>query len=658
MRLLNVEGARTGVYICHCGTNIAGVIDVGGVVRFASKLPSVIFAMDDKYLCSETGQAMIRDNINKYNINRVVIGACSPRMHEQTFKKAVEAAGLNPYLLEIANIREQCSWVHLHEPEEATKKAEALISAAVAKARLLEPLTPMKFKITPAALVIGGGIAGIQAALDLANMGFKVYLVEKTPSIGGHMAQLDKTFPTLDCSTCILGPKMVDVAQHPNVVLLTYSEVVGVEGYIGNFRVTVARRPRYVIEKECNGCGECAKVCPVEVPNEFDMGLGYRKAIYMPFPQAVPAKYTIDRKSCIECMKCVEACKLQGRNAINLEMKEEEIKIEVGTIIIATGYDLYDARELAEYGYGRYEDVITNLEFERMVNAAGPSGGRIIRPSDGKEPKRVGFIQCVGSRDFRTGITYCSRICCMASIKHAYQVKEKIPEAEVYIFYMDLRTFGKGCEEFLERVQRGGVIFVRGRTEIYGKPEAKSLVVRFEDTFLGKVMEMEFDLIVLAAGLVSRIDSEDVQRILKLSRSPDNFFLEAHPKLRPVETHSLGIYLCGCAQGPKDIPDTVAQASAAAAQAAIPLLAGEVTAEPTVAYVDEEICGGCRICESACPYGAVRVEETDRGRRAEVNEALCRGCGTCGAACPSGAITMRGFTKEQILAQVEALLMT
>ncbi|MEM2127690.1 MAG: CoB--CoM heterodisulfide reductase iron-sulfur subunit A family protein [Candidatus Bathyarchaeia archaeon] len=653
-----MDEPRIGVYICHCGLNIAATVECEEVAKRAGSLPNVVLSKDYRYMCSDPGQEMIRKDIEEHGLNRVIVAACSPRMHEATFRRCVASAGLNPFLFEMANIRELCSWCHPHYPTEATEKAFDLVKMAVAKARYLNPLEVIKVPVTKAALVIGGGVAGIHAALDLADMGFKVYLVERSPTIGGKMAQLDKTFPTLDCSICILGPKMVDVAQHPNIVLLTYSEVVGVEGYIGNFRVTVARRPRYVIEKECNGCGECAKVCPVEVPNEFDMGLGYRKAIYMPFPQAVPAKYTIDRRSCIECMRCIEACRLQGRDAIDLEMREEELQLEVGTIIIATGYDLYDARELAEYGYGRYEDVITNLEFERMVNAAGPSGGRIIRPSDGKEPKRVGFIQCVGSRDFRTGITYCSRICCMASIKHAYQVKEKIPEAEVYIFYMDLRTFGKGCEEFLERVQRGGVIFVRGRTEIYGKPEAKSLVVRFEDTFLGKVMEMEFDLIVLAAGLVSRIDSEDVQRILKLSRSPDNFFLEAHPKLRPVETHSLGIYLCGCAQGPKDIPDTVAQASAAAAQAAIPLLAGEVTAEPTVAYVDEEICGGCRICESACPYGAVRVEETDRGRRAEVNEALCRGCGTCGAACPSGAITMRGFTKEQILAQVEALLMT
>jgi heterodisulfide reductase subunit A len=653
---LEGEEIRIGVFVCHCGTNIAGVVGVESVVDFASNLPGVALAVDDRYLCSETGQALIRDCIGKYGLNRVVIGACSPRMHEQTFRRTIEAAGLNPYLLEIANLREQDSWVHMHEPEEATEKAKALISAAVAKARLLEPLTPVRFKVTPAALVIGGGIAGIQSALNLANMGFKVYLVEKAPSIGGHMAQLDKTFPTLDCSMCILGPKMVEVAQHPNIELITYAEVKGVEGYIGNFRVTVVKKPRYVVERECNGCGECAKVCPVEVPNEFDMGLGARKAIYVPFPQAVPMVYTIDREACIECMGCVEACRLQGRNAIDLTMREEELQLEVGTIILATGYDLYDAMQLSEYGYGRYKDVITNLEFERLINASGPTYGRIIRPSDGREPKSVAFIQCVGSRDVRVGNPYCSRICCMASIKHAYQVKERIPDADVYVFYMDLRAYGKGYEEFLERAQRAGVVFVRGRCEAYEEPESKKLVVRFEDTLLREVAEREFDLVVLASGIVPGIDSEEIQRILRLSRSSDRFFLEAHPKLRPVETHTAGIYLCGCAQGPKDIPDTVAQASAAAAEAAIPLIAGEVTAEATVAHVDEELCGGCRVCESICPYEAVRVEETVRGRKAKVNEALCRGCGACGAACPSGAIAIRGFTREQILAQVEALL--
>jgi len=654
------EEPRIGVFVCHCGTNIAGFVDVKKVAEFASKLPNVVFAVDERYVCSEPGQALVRDSIKKYNLNRVVIASCSPRMHEPTFRKTIETAGLNPFLLEMANIREQCSWVHMSEPDKATEKAKALVAAAVAKARLLKPLEPMRFKVTPAALVIGGGIAGIQASLDLANMGFKVYLVEKTPSIGGHMAQLDKTFPTLDCSACILTPKMVDVARHPNIKLLAYSEVKNVEGFIGNFKVKVVKKARYVDETKCTGCGTCAEKCPVKkIPNEFDLGLGYRSAIYVPFPQAVPLIYTIDKENCLYftkgvCKVCEKYC---PAGAIDFNQKDEEIELDVGVIIVATGYDLFDPKQKPEYGYGKYKDVITNLEFERLLNAAGPTGGKILRPSDGKEPKKIAFIQCIGSRDHRVGNPYCSRICCMASIKHAHQVKEKIPDAEVYVFYIDLRAFGKGYEEFLERTQNEGVIFVRGKAaEVYQKPDTGGLVVKFEDTLLGEVMEMEFDMVVLAAGLIPRVDSDAIQKLLKISRSPDNFFLEAHPKLRPVETHTSGIYLCGCAQGPKDIPDTVAQASAAAAQAAIPLMIGEVVAEPTTAYVDEEICGGCRICESVCPYDAVKVEETDKGRKAKVNEALCRGCGACGAACPSGAITMRGFEREQIIAQIEALL--
>jgi len=550
-------GPRIGVFVCHCGSNIAGFVDVKEVVEFASKLPHVVLAIDERYVCSEPGQALIRDSIKKHNLNRVIVASCSPRMHEPTFRKALEVGGLNPFLLEMVNIREQCSWVHMHEPGRATEKAKALVASAVAKARLLEPLTPLKFKVTPTALVIGGGIAGIQASLDLANKGFKVYLVEKNPSIGGHMAQLDKTFPTLDCSACILTPKMVDVARHPNINLLAYSEVKSVDGFIGNFKAKIVKKARYIDETLCTGCGTCAEKCPVQnIPNEFDLGLGKRKATYVPFPQAVPLIYTIDKNNCLYftkgvCRVCEKFCPFK---AINFDQQDQEVEIDVGTIIIATGYDLFDATQKPEYGYDKYKNVITNLEFERLVNAAGPTGGKLIRPSDGKEPKRIAFVQCIGSRDAQTN-PYCSRICCMSSIKHAHQVKENYPGAKVYVFYIDLRASGKGYEEFLWRVQEEGVNFVRGKVaEVYRKSQSENLIVLFEDTLLSRVREMEFDMIVLAAGLVSRVDSEQIRKILRLSLSPDKFFLEAHPKLRPVETHIAGVYLCGCAQGPKDIP--------------------------------------------------------------------------------------------------------
>ena len=657
-KTMKFEKPRIGVFICHCGTNIAGFIDIKDVVEYAAKQPNVICATDDRYMCSEPGQTLIMNSIREHNLNRVVVASCSPRMHEQTFRKVLENSGLNPYLFEMANIREHCSWVHMYEFEKATEKAKALVASAIAKVQLAESLTSPEFKVIPSALVVGGGIAGIQASLDLANMGFKVYLVEREPSIGGHMAQLDKTFPTLDCSACILTPKMVDVSLHPNIILLTYSEVESVEGFIGNFTIKVRKKARYVDEKACIGCDVCAQKCPVKIPNEFDLGLGMRKAIYIPFPQAVPAIYTIDKNNCLYftkgvCKVCEKFC---PANAIRFSQKDETLEFKVGVIIIATGYDIYDAKRKPEYGYGLYKNVITGLEFERLVSSTGPTGGMILRPSDGKPPKRVAFIQCVGSRDANENL-YCSRICCMASVKHAHQVKEKYPEAETCIFYIDLRAFGKGYEEFLERSQREGIRLIRGRIAEITELETKNLLVRYEDTLRNQIMEAEFDMVVLATALIPRLDTVELQKMLKLSLGYDGFFIEAHPKLRPVETYVPGIYLCGAAQGPKDIPDTVAQASAAASQASIPLLAGKVTAEPLTAYLVEDYCGGCGICVAVCPYNSISLVKTENGKwKAEVNEALCQGCGSCSAACPARAIIMRGYTEPQLLAQLEALL--
>jgi heterodisulfide reductase subunit A len=649
MSRLREKQVRIGVYVCHCGTNIAGSIDVKRVAQYASKLPNVIVARDYLYVCSDAGQALIKQDIEKLKLNRIVVAACSPSLHELTFRECIKDVGLNKYLLAIANIREQCSWVHANNPEEATSKAIDLVKMAVSRANLLEPLETIKVPVNKSCLVIGGGIAGIQAALDLAGDRFYVYLVESKPSIGGHMAQFDKTFPTMDCALCILSPKMADVAHHPKIRLLTNSEVKKVSGYVGNFKVEVEVKPRYVISELCNGCGDCAKVCPIEVPNEFDEKFGLRKAIFIPFPQAAPLTYTIDIDNCARCYKCVEAC---GAKAIDFAQKTEKIEIEVGTIIVATGFDQFDPSVLEEYGYGVYSNVVTGLEFERVLSPTGPSKGMIVRPSDGKIPKRVAFIQCVGSRDEKTN-PYCSRVCCMYATKQALLVKERIPDAEVLIFYIDMRAFGKGYEEFYKRVQKEGIRYIRGKVaEILENPQSNNLIIHAEDTLLGVTVEVEVDLLILSAGLIPNRDASMLTEMLSLSKGPDGFLREAHPKLRPVDTLVDGIFVAGTAQGPKDIPDTVAQASGAAQKASILMSAGEVEVETTIAKIDENLCSGCLICVSMCPFNALVTE----GKTVKVIEALCKGCGSCSAACPVKAIEMAQFRSDQILAEVKALL--
>ncbi len=645
---------KTGVYICHCGLNIAATVDVEEVVKYAKSLPNVVIARDYKYMCSDPGQELIKKDIDEAGLDRVVVASCSPRMHEPTFRKVVEHKNLNPYCFEMANIREQCSWVH-EDKERATEKAKKLIAGAVARATELQPLERREVDVIPKALVIGGGIAGIQAALEIAENGIYTYLVERSPSIGGKMAQLDKTFPTLDCSACILTPKMVDVNRQPNIELLSYSEVERIEGYIGNFKVKVKKKPRYVDEEKCIGCGECAKACLLngKLPNEFDLGLGKRGAAYIPFPQAVPMKYLIDPKHCLYLTRGVcgksPACKAAcSRNAIDFEQQENSIELEVGSIVVATGFDLFDPSQLPEYGYGKYPEVITGLEFERLSSASGPTNGKI--EINGKEPKRVAFISCVGSRKKETN-SYCSRVCCMYTAKHAHLIKEKIPDAEVTVYYTDVRAFGKGYEEFYDRVKDEGVKYKRRELddEIRVSKKNDKLVVE------AKPHEPEeVDLVVLANAIVPNSGVLELARILNITRGSDGFFLEAHPKLRPVDTFSDGIFLAGCAQSPKDIPDTVAQASGAGAKASIPLAAGKVAIEPIVAIVDEDLCSGCRVCEHLCEFNA--FEYNSEKRSVKLNEVLCKGCGVCVAACPSKAISMKHYTDVQLFAQLAGLI--
>ena len=603
---------KIGVYVCHCGSNIAGVVDCSKVAEYARGLPNVAVARDYKYMCSDPGQNLIKEDIKKLGLNRVVVASCSPRMHEPTFRRVCQDAGLNQYLFEMANIREHCSWVHTDKAM-ATEKAKALVSAAVRRVALQTPLETKEVAMNPATLVIGGGVAGIQAALEIADSGHKVYLLEKDASIGGHMAMFDKTFPTLDCAACILTPKMTSVGQNRNIELLAYSELVQLSGYIGNFKATIKKKARYIDLKKCTGCGRCSEVCPTSIPNEFDCGLGQRKAIYIPSPYAVPNKAIVDSVNCRHlkgkaegkdiCRLCQKGIEKKGQpgceaGAIDFDQKDEMVEIEIGNIIVATGFQQFDPSKIYQYGYDRYNNVFTGLEFERLTNASGPTGGKVTL-KDGSEPKSIAILHCIGSRDTNYH-KYCSRVCCMYSLKFSHLLREKLPEASVYQLYIDMRCAGSGYEEFYERLQEEGVNFIRGKageiTDITESPDEKGkLVVLVEDTLVRRKRRLAVDMVVLSCGLEPRADTEQIARILTLSRKADGFFLEKHPKLDPVATTTDGVYIVGCCQSPKDIPDTVAQASAAAARVLALISKGKVEIEAAIANIDEVKCSGCKI---------------------------------------------------------------
>jgi heterodisulfide reductase subunit A2 len=647
---------KLGVFICHCGVNIAGTVDVKSVAETIGKVEDVAHSTDYIYMCSEPGQQIIREAIQEKGLAGVVVACCSPTMHENTFRKAVKLQGMNPYLCEIANIREQCSWVHQKDKEEATRKAAEIISATLEKVRKNESLEAIAMAINRKVLVIGGGIAGITASLDLAEGGYEVFLLEREPALGGHMAQLSRTFPDLDPALDGLIAKALEVERHPKINLHCFSELEDVKGYVGNFDLIIQKKATSVDQTKCNGCGICIKNCPVEYVSHFERGLGIRKAIDHYYPFSIPNKPVIRREHCRyfideSCRQCEGAC---PEKAIDFDQKDERIEEKVGAIIVATGYELYPKEQLGEYGYGEILDVIDGLAFERMLSPYGPTKGKILRPSDGKVPKEMVFIQCVASRDPDRYMPYCSRVCCMYTAKHAAIYKEQVPDGQPYIFYMDIRSDCKDYEEFLQKtIEEKGLLYLRGRVSRVFQDDGKVRILGV-DTLTGKMVEIAADMVVLATAIVPSQGVKDLAAKLRATVDRHGFLTEAHIKLYPVESSTKGIYLAGCGQSPKDISDTVSQASATASKVQALLSTDKLLQDPLITFVDEGVCSGCGICVEICPYEA-REMDVRRGISV-VHQALCQGCGACIAACPNFACELRNSSSGQTLRMVDTFI--
>ncbi|MCK4933483.1 hydrogenase iron-sulfur subunit [Candidatus Bathyarchaeota archaeon] len=638
---------KIGIFICECGGNIGDVVDVKQVLDAVKNWEGVVEAKYQKYLCSKPSQDIIIDAIKKKKLDRVVVASCTPRMHLLTFQSVLEQADLNPYMLEFVNIREQASWVHGPEPSAvATKKAISLIRGGYERSIELESLESISEKGSREILIVGGGIAGITAALELGYLGHKVHIVERKPSVGGNMGKLTKVFPTLDCAQCILTPRMAELGRNPNVNLLTYAEVQAVSGRPGNYEVTVFMKPRGVDTEICKNCGVCSKVCPVTVADEFNEGLSERKAAYIEFPQAVPSAYVVDFEACTKCLKCQQLC---PSKAINLDDKGKTIELKVGSIIMATGYELYNPDLLKMYGTSNYKDVITMMDLERLISASGPTSGA-VKKADGSDVKKIAIVLCAGSRD-KNHIPYCSRICCMYSLKQAFVLK-KMLGINVHIYYIDIRATGKGYEDLYWRDEEAGVIFTKGRVAEIWKNKNGKLVVLAEDTLMGEVKEEEFDMVALATPMIPPSGLEALAGKMKLSLGEQGFITEKHPKLDPVDTLRTGIFACGCALSPKDVRDTVSDALAAAAKAALFLKGELITTSPEKAFVIKELCDGCDVCVPICPVDAIAMEEG----KAKINPFICNGCGACIPICPKEAIDLKNSTTRQILANIRGIL--